>query len=170
LPRGGFGNLIALPLQKKPRETGNSVFVDRNLQPYADQWSYLAGVQRLTADQVESVVRRIGKGGNVLDIAFISDEDEQEPAWIRAGNHEAGRCLTRTSWDFSVLLETACRKAWTTIPDAHIGHIKEDSLVPQHPGQTPVPNSGRKQICSVFFINYQNVKAPMLVLFSAPML
>jgi len=79
LPRGGFGNLIALPLQKKPRETGNSVFVDRNLQPYVDQWSYLASVQRLAADQVESVVQCIGKGGNVLDIAFISDEDEQEP-------------------------------------------------------------------------------------------
>jgi len=79
LPRGGFGNLIALPLQKKPRETGNSVFVDRNLQPYSDQWSYLASVQRMPADRVEAVVRCIGKGGNVLDVAFISEEDEYEP-------------------------------------------------------------------------------------------
>lgn len=36
LPKGGFGNLIALPLQKKPREQGNSVFVDDNFVPYAD--------------------------------------------------------------------------------------------------------------------------------------
>ena len=34
LPRGGFGNLIALPLQRKPRETGNSLFVDENFNPY----------------------------------------------------------------------------------------------------------------------------------------
>ncbi len=38
LPRGGFGNLIALPLQKKPRELNNSVFVDQDLNPNSDQW------------------------------------------------------------------------------------------------------------------------------------
>jgi hypothetical protein len=37
MPKGGFGNLIALPLQKAPRESGGSVFVDRDLQPHADQ-------------------------------------------------------------------------------------------------------------------------------------
>ena len=39
LPRGGFGNLIALPLQKQPREAGNSVFVDEAFDPHADQWA-----------------------------------------------------------------------------------------------------------------------------------
>ena len=43
LPSGGFGNLIALPLQKKAREHGGSVFVDGNFIPYADQWAYLSG-------------------------------------------------------------------------------------------------------------------------------
>jgi hypothetical protein len=37
LPKGGFGNLIALPLQKKPRENGNSLFVDESFTPYQDQ-------------------------------------------------------------------------------------------------------------------------------------
>ncbi|MEJ2731414.1 MAG: hypothetical protein P8185_23385 [Deltaproteobacteria bacterium] len=37
LPRGGFGNLIALPLQAKPREEANSLFVDENFHPHADQ-------------------------------------------------------------------------------------------------------------------------------------
>ena len=36
LPKGGFGNLIALPLQKRPRELGNTVFLDAQLQPHAD--------------------------------------------------------------------------------------------------------------------------------------
>ena len=37
LPRGGFGNLIALPFQNGPRQEGNSVFVDRQWNPYPDQ-------------------------------------------------------------------------------------------------------------------------------------
>ena len=37
LPQGGLGNLIALPLQKKSRENGNSVFLDENYKPYPDQ-------------------------------------------------------------------------------------------------------------------------------------
>ena len=36
LPKGGFGNLIALPLQKEARQRGSSVFVDDDLQPYPD--------------------------------------------------------------------------------------------------------------------------------------
>ncbi|MEM5312607.1 DNA primase small subunit domain-containing protein [Paraburkholderia sp. JHI869] len=40
LPKGGFGNLIVLPLQKQPRERGCSVFVDEALQPVADQWTF----------------------------------------------------------------------------------------------------------------------------------
>jgi hypothetical protein len=41
MPRGGFGNLIALPLQHGPRALGNSVFLDDQLRPYPDdlQWS-----------------------------------------------------------------------------------------------------------------------------------
>ncbi|WP_414838596.1 TOTE conflict system archaeo-eukaryotic primase domain-containing protein [Carnobacterium sp. TMP28] len=36
LPKGGFGNLIALPLQKKARIDGNSVFIDHNFQEFED--------------------------------------------------------------------------------------------------------------------------------------
>ncbi len=41
MPIGGFGNLIALPLQRRPREKGNSVFVDDDFIPYDDQWAFL---------------------------------------------------------------------------------------------------------------------------------
>ena len=47
IPRGGFGNLIAPPLQHEPRRQGNSVFVDDRFEPFADQWSFLASVQRI---------------------------------------------------------------------------------------------------------------------------
>ena len=42
MPAGGFGNLIALPLQSRPRENGNSVFLDDDFHPYEDQWAYLS--------------------------------------------------------------------------------------------------------------------------------
>lgn len=47
MPTGGFGNLIALPLQYARRAEGCTEFLDETLEPYPDQWAYLAGVQRL---------------------------------------------------------------------------------------------------------------------------
>jgi len=40
LPKGGFGNLIALPLQKAARENHNSEFIDEHFQSYRDQWAF----------------------------------------------------------------------------------------------------------------------------------
>ena len=47
LPAGGFGNLIALPLQAKAREAGNTVFLDEDFTPHADQWEFLAHVEKV---------------------------------------------------------------------------------------------------------------------------
>ncbi len=47
LPHGGFGNLIALPLQKQPRDLGNSVFLDDQMVAHADQWAFLSTVRKL---------------------------------------------------------------------------------------------------------------------------
>lgn len=55
MPRGGFGNLIALPLQAEPRKTGNSVFIDDEFVPYPDQWGYLASLQRLAPQEVQAI-------------------------------------------------------------------------------------------------------------------
>ena len=49
LPRQGFGNLIALPLQGECRNKGTTVFLDPStLGPYPDQWEFLASVDRLS--------------------------------------------------------------------------------------------------------------------------
>lgn len=58
LPKGGFGNLIALPLQQQPREKGCSVFVDENFTPYLDQWKYLASVKKMDKDETNSIIRK----------------------------------------------------------------------------------------------------------------
>jgi superfamily II DNA or RNA helicase len=82
MPKGGFGNLIALPLQKHPRENSCSVFVDAALRPFVDQWSYLASVQTMDPHDIESTVLRATGGAHPLDVTFIDEEDLKEP-WRR---------------------------------------------------------------------------------------
>ena len=55
MPAGGFGNLIALPLQHARRAEGCTVFLNEDLEPCPDQWIYLAGVQRLDGEQAEQI-------------------------------------------------------------------------------------------------------------------
>lgn len=78
LPAGGFGNLIALPLQKKPRESHFSVFVDEEFLPYPDQWSFLDAVKMMSALEVEKAILKITATGHPIDVAFSSDEENQE--------------------------------------------------------------------------------------------
>lgn len=81
-PKGGFGNLIALPLQKTPRHNGCSVFVNGELQPYSDQWTFLASVQPMAPHDVEPTIMRATNGAHPLDVTFIDEEDLKEP-WKR---------------------------------------------------------------------------------------
>jgi superfamily II DNA or RNA helicase len=83
MPKGGFGNLIALPLQKKPRENGCSVFVDTALHPFPDQWGYLASIQPMPVHDIEPSILRATGGTHPLDVTFIDEEDLKEP-WKRS--------------------------------------------------------------------------------------
>jgi superfamily II DNA or RNA helicase len=82
MPKGGFGNLIALPLQKAARERGCSVFVDDQLQPHGDQWAYLADLRRMSAIDIEATILRSTGGTHPLDVTFVEEEDLHEP-WKR---------------------------------------------------------------------------------------
>jgi superfamily II DNA or RNA helicase len=59
VPVGGWGNLIALPLAKGPRQAGNTVFIDDALRPIDDQWAYLAGWPRISTAEVREIVERL---------------------------------------------------------------------------------------------------------------
>ncbi|HTA46344.1 MAG TPA: DEAD/DEAH box helicase family protein [Bryobacteraceae bacterium] len=83
VPQGGFGNLIALPLQKMPRKSGNSVFLDDSLEPIADQWRYLASIPRMEPLTVENLVRGVERTGNVIGVRMsLADEDSMEDPWL----------------------------------------------------------------------------------------
>ncbi len=69
LPAGGFGNLIALPLQAKARESGNSVFMDADFKPHSDQWAFLSQVPRVGRERLEEL----------LDHALPAEDGESLP-------------------------------------------------------------------------------------------
>ena len=82
MPKGGFGNLIALPLQKQPRESGRSVFVDEQLQPHPDQWVFLASIRPMSRRDLEDAILRASGGRHPLDVAFATEEEDSKP-WQR---------------------------------------------------------------------------------------
>jgi superfamily II DNA or RNA helicase len=80
LPKGGFGNLIALPLQKAARDLGNSVFVDDKFAEHEDQWAFLSQVGRIATSRLEEIVRLAEGCGRVIGVRMASpDEDDAEP-------------------------------------------------------------------------------------------
>lgn len=82
LPKGGFGNLIALPLQKGPRRRGHSVFVDSDFRPYPDQWQHLVSLQRAPAELVEALVHEAARQGEIVGVRRSpSDEEGDEAPW-----------------------------------------------------------------------------------------
>ncbi len=82
MPRGGFGNLIALPLQHLPRGHGNSVFLDADFNPHPDQWALLSSVRRITFAEVESVVREAERCGDLIGVRrSVTDDEQTEDPW-----------------------------------------------------------------------------------------
>jgi hypothetical protein len=81
MPKGGLGNLIALPLQKLPRADGNSVFVDAEFCPYGDQWAFLATVKRMPISAAEAVVLEAQRSGDLVGVRISSAEDEGQDPW-----------------------------------------------------------------------------------------
>jgi len=80
MPQGGFGNLIALPLQRKPREQGNSLFVDDGLVPYEDQLGFLSSLGPMPLQAVAALVEEAQRAGQVLGVRMaVTQGDEDEP-------------------------------------------------------------------------------------------
>ena len=93
LPKGGFGNLIALPLQRAAREKGNSVFVDENLLPYSDQWAYLCNTKRLAVGEVAGYIAALCKGNELGDLRRTEEDEKGEAPWVRQVSEDTLRCV-----------------------------------------------------------------------------
>ena len=112
LPKGGFGNLIALPLQGQARKKGNSSFVDENFSAYEDQWAYLSEIQKLSLLEVENLIRMHSRGDGLG--VLHTDIDETKP-WEK-------RPTALTAMDFEQPIE---------IVRANMLYIASNSLAPR---------------------------------------
>ena len=81
MPKGGFGSVIALPLQKAPREKGNSLFVDKSFEPYPDQWAFLSSLRKMGAKEVEAIVYEAQRKGKIIGVGISLTEEGQEDPW-----------------------------------------------------------------------------------------
>ena len=88
LPQGGFGNLIALPLQKGPRDRGHSVFLDERFEPWGDQWAFLASVVKVGRAHVEQVAQEAERRGRILGVRLPPQEDGEDEPWATPPSRE----------------------------------------------------------------------------------
>lgn len=78
MPKGGLGNLIALPFQKAARNDKNSVFIDENFVAIDDQWAFLDSIKTLSEDEVDTYTCKLCSG-NELGTLKKDDEETQKP-------------------------------------------------------------------------------------------
>ncbi|MEW6667252.1 MAG: DEAD/DEAH box helicase family protein [Thermodesulfobacteriota bacterium] len=81
MPMGGLGNLIALPLQKKPRERGNSLFLDEKFSPHQDQWAFLSRIQKMSRSQVEVIVHLAEARGRIMGVRLAMTDEADDTPW-----------------------------------------------------------------------------------------
>jgi superfamily II DNA or RNA helicase len=95
MPKGGFGNLIALPLQRQARDAGNTVFVDAAFKPWPDQWAFLAGVKRIDANFVGALANEASRRGQVIGVRMsdMQGEDDRTP-WNRLPSGRPRKVVT----------------------------------------------------------------------------
>ena len=98
MPRKGFGNVIALPLQHDVRKDGNTAFLDPDLEPYPDQWEFLVSVQRIEPATVEAIAREAVRRGEVVGVrlAEMTDDDQATP-WAQPPSRKRRRTYVHGS-------------------------------------------------------------------------
>src|SRR5712671_1505155 len=83
MPAGGFGNLIALPLQGLARSSGNSEFIDESCSPHLDQWAFLSTIGLMPRAKVEHLVEEASASGKILGVRIPLVDEDEEP-WLAA--------------------------------------------------------------------------------------
>jgi len=71
-------------MQKAAREKNHSVFLDRDMIPYADQWAFLASIKRLDEYKLDALIQQAFQRNELLPVIYdpAEVEDETKP-WER---------------------------------------------------------------------------------------
>ena len=78
LPEGGFGNLIALPLQREARRSGNSSFVDTELNIIDDQWQHLSQIKKLSKQEISKLLSQLSSNNS---LRYEQGGADNRPPW-----------------------------------------------------------------------------------------
>jgi len=97
LPRGGFGNLIALPLQKAARESGHSAFVNADLEPFTDQWAFLGGIQRIEPARLSEIVAQAERTNRIVPVKMPPSDEFALTPWKAAPSRRSADKVIETS-------------------------------------------------------------------------
>ena len=81
MPKGGFGSLIALPLQRRSRDKGNTLFLDKDFNPYPDQWAFLSCVRKMKQGKIESLIYDVQRKGKIIGVRMSLTEEGSEDPW-----------------------------------------------------------------------------------------
>lgn len=81
LPKGGFGNLIALPLQKAARDLGNSVFLNEAFEPFIDQWEFLAQLPTVSPKMIKPIISQAEQSNRILPIRLAPTDEFSLTPW-----------------------------------------------------------------------------------------
>lgn len=126
LPKGGFGNLIALPFQRKPRQAGNSLFLDDDLEPlsWQEQWRFLASVPRLTAGSVIALSEEATRTRRVLGVGMPEADDEETSARPARKGEKPPRLAVPLPGEIPPVLCQHLNFEKAGLPSALIGRLK----------------------------------------------
>ena len=80
VPKGGFGNLIALPFQGQAQKEGNTLFVDEQFVPYPDQWAFLSTLPKVTPEQLAGLLTMLCHDS---DVGALAETEEKPVPWQR---------------------------------------------------------------------------------------
>ncbi len=128
MPRGGFGNLIALPFQGKALKLGNTLFLDDGFNPLPDQAAYLAGLPRLAPDFVEGLAREASRTGRVVGVrtAEASGAEEDAAPWTRlpSGKPRSARIAGPLPAELNVVLAQRLFVRKAGVPSALLNQVQ----------------------------------------------
>ena len=133
VPKGGFGNLIALPLQKTPRESGNSCFLDERLSVIQDQWEYLAHVKRPHCQEVQRLLDRFlpsfpkasTRHDAFDDVAWITDRSLMD---AESGSRDHAELTIKGTVELTV--GSMIRVPLTGLPGKLLGRLRKTASFP----------------------------------------
>ena len=119
LPEGGFGNLVALPLQGMARRQGNSVFVDEHFNAYSNQWNVLANIQKMPQADIDLLLQKhiVPSLGNLSTTSDAKPWETPDAELIEASDFPKQIALTRANMLYIPLtgLSARCVNAFKRI-------------------------------------------------------